>query len=150
PGHPLRGGTPWLLRQCQQRLDTEGRLKAFLAGKGAPADAATPLRLGDLAQQPYKRLYLTAARLYRDGFARQPRLAKSHRYNAACAAALAGCGQAEDAGWLNAMERLRWRQALTWLRADLRAWQHALQRDPAGNQATVETTMQCWLHFAGF
>src|SRR5215472_4056243 len=42
------------------------------------------------------------------------------RYNAANAAALAGCGQGEDAAKLNDNERTRLRQqALTWLRADL-------------------------------
>jgi tetratricopeptide (TPR) repeat protein len=122
--HPLRGVTSRLLRQCEQLIDTDAKLTAFLAGKGAPADAASQVRMADLAQQPFKRHYITAARLYRDAFARQPRLAAAlldgHRYKAACAAALAGCGQGKDAAQLNKSARVYWRQqALQWLRADL-------------------------------
>src|SRR6516164_4182094 len=83
---PDRGFVSRQLRQCQQLIDAESKLKAFLAGKGAPADAATQVHMADLAQQPFNRLTLTAARLYRDAFARQPRFADALRYNAACCA----------------------------------------------------------------
>ena len=47
-------------------------------------------------------LNCAAARFYEEAFAAQPKLADdlgaAHRYNAACAAALAGCGQSKDAG----------------------------------------------------
>ena len=45
-------------------------------------------------------------------------LAAVHRYNAACAAALAACGQGNDADNLDGKECARLRgQALDWLRA---------------------------------
>ena len=51
--------------------------------------------------------------------------ANSHRYCAACYAALAGTGQGEDAVKLDAKEQTRLRkQALDWLRADY--WQRYL------------------------
>jgi serine/threonine-protein kinase len=105
PSDPLRGVTSGLLRQCQQQLEADGKLKAFLAGTSAPADAATQVQLASRAQQPYQRFYLTAAQLYRDAFARQPQLANAHRYNAAGAAALAGCGQGKDAAALGQKQR---------------------------------------------
>ena len=54
------------------------------------------------------------------------------RYNAACAAALAGCGHGEDAGKLDAAQpsRLR-RQALDWLTADLSAWSRIAEKPEA-------------------
>jgi serine/threonine protein kinase/tetratricopeptide (TPR) repeat protein len=120
--HPARGFALQLLRQCQQQLDAEGKLKAYLAGKEVPADAREQVRMAVVAQRPVKRLYLTAARLYREAFARQPQLAEAHRYNAACAAALAAGGKGQESGKLDDQERGRLRrQALDWLRADLKA-----------------------------
>jgi hypothetical protein len=46
-----------------------------------------------------------------------------HRYNAACAAALAGCGQGADGADLTPARRAALRaKALGWLRADLDVW----------------------------
>jgi tetratricopeptide (TPR) repeat protein/tRNA A-37 threonylcarbamoyl transferase component Bud32 len=143
PGHPNRGLTLKLVQQCQQFLAADPKLQAFLAGKGAPADAAGQVQMADLAQQPYKRLYLTSARLYRDAFARQPSLADAHRYNAACAA-LAGTGQGKDAAGLDDAQRASWRQqALDWLAAD-RARLADLAKKAAGRPA-VRQQLRRWL-----
>jgi hypothetical protein len=49
------------------------------------------------------------------------------------------------------MQRLRWRrQALTWLRADLRAWQQFLAREPIRARPVVAQRMQQWLADADF
>jgi hypothetical protein len=54
-----------------------------------------------------------------------------HRYNAARAAALAGCGAGEDAAHLTDSDRAGLRkQALDWLRADLEAWRKILDQGP--------------------
>jgi len=68
----------------------------------------------------YKHLYAASARFYAEAFADQPQLAEDldegHRYNAACAAALAGSGKGKDAGRLPDKEYARLRkQALDWL-----------------------------------
>jgi hypothetical protein len=56
---------------------------------------------------------------------------RNRRYNATCAAALAGCGQGLDTDKIDAMARGRLRrQALDWLRADMSAWDRLLGKEP--------------------
>jgi hypothetical protein len=132
------------VRQSRQLLAADGKLQAFLAGKGAPADAGTQAQMADLAQQPYRRFYHAAARLYRDAFAGQPALAGAHRYNAARAAALAGTGQGKDAAALNDAQRAEWRkQALDWLAADLA--KYTAQAKKAAGQAVLRQQLSHWL-----
>src|SRR5262249_29499420 len=88
-----------------------------------PANAAERLELAFLCTR-HKKLYVAAIRWSTEASLDQPKLADNlearHRYTAACAAALAGCGQGEDAANLPDQERCRLRkQALDWLRADL-------------------------------
>jgi serine/threonine-protein kinase len=143
--HPLRDGTSQLLRQCQQLLDTDSHLKAFLAGKGAPADPAVQVQMAVLAQKPFNHLPLTAAGLYRDAFARQPHFAADHRYKAACAAALAGCGKGKDAGQIDDQQKARLRgQALEWLRADLKLWSKQLEDGIPARRAAVAAKLKHW------
>jgi serine/threonine-protein kinase len=75
------------------------------------------------------------------------------RYNAACAAALAGCGQGKDTGGLDDKKRasLR-RQALDWLRADLTACNKLLENDADKSRPAIVELMRHWLadtDFAG-
>src|SRR5262249_53721665 len=65
--------------------------------------------------------------------------------NAACAAALAGCGQGKDAYRSDVKERdgLR-RQALDWLRADLSEWGRLLGGQPDKIAPVLTNTMQHW------
>src|SRR5262249_8666100 len=79
----------------------------------------------------------------------EPKLAEDvaagTHYYAACAAALAGCGQGKDAADLDDAQRARWRrQALQWLRQDL-AWSgKALEGGKAQSRALVRSKMQYW------
>jgi tetratricopeptide (TPR) repeat protein len=113
------------VRDAERLVALEGKLPALLSGKVQPANAAEQIDLALMCQE-HKKLYAAAARLYAAAFAAEPKFAEalsSHRYNAACAAALAGCGQGEDAASLDDAERARLRrQALDWLTADLAAW----------------------------
>jgi serine/threonine-protein kinase len=110
------------VRTCQRQLQLQGQLPDLLVGKIVPASEAERLeyaRVGSLTRQQ-----AAAARLYVEAFAAEPKLADDlqagHRYRAACAAALAGCGQGRDSTSLDDRERNRLRrQALGWLRADL-------------------------------
>jgi tetratricopeptide (TPR) repeat protein len=132
------------LAQAQQLLAADGKLQAFLAGKGAPADAVTQVQMADLAQQPYRRLYHAAARLYRDAFSGQPALASAHRYNAARAAALAGTSQGKDAARLNDAQRVEWRKpALDWLAADLAAYTALAKK--ADGRPSLRQQLTHWL-----
>ncbi len=85
--------------------------------------------------------------------ARDPHTPFKYRYDAACCAALAGCGHGKDTEQTDDKERagLR-RQALDWLRADLAAWCRLLEKEPEKFSPVVAKTMQQWLQnkdFAG-
>ena len=68
-----------------------------------------------------------------------------HRYNAACAAALAAAGQGEDTGKLDGKERARLRnQALGWLRDDLAAWGKVTDGGPPQAKAAAQQTLKHW------
>jgi serine/threonine-protein kinase len=87
--------------------------------------------------------------LWQEAFAAKPALAQNpktnHRYNAACAAARAGCGQGEDAPPLDAEQRARWRQqALEWLRADLALWNKQLDNPSPKVRSLVQRTLRHW------
>jgi tetratricopeptide (TPR) repeat protein len=146
--HPLYKLATRDLQQCERLIALEEKLPAILERKKKPADAAECLALARLCQQ-YKRLYAASARFHAEAFETKPELAKNpatgHRYDAACAAALAGCGQGEDAAKLDNEERTRLRrQAMDWLRADLAAWAKLLDRDPKQFRAAVAKTLQHW------
>src|SRR5262249_39612527 len=64
-----------------------------------------------------------------------------HRYQAACAAALAGCGRGEDAAQLDDQERERLRSlARRWLRDELTLWTRQL----ANNRPILEKMLRRW------
>jgi serine/threonine protein kinase/tetratricopeptide (TPR) repeat protein len=138
-----------VIENCEKLQEIDRKLEAFLEHKAEPVDAAQALLYAEFCQQPWKRLYAASARLYADAFAANPQqaedLQKGYRYDAACAAALAGCGQGRDADKLDKSEGRRWRQqALDWLRADLSAWAESVKRgEPEGLQAAREK-LQDW------
>jgi serine/threonine-protein kinase len=90
-----------------------------------------------------------AARCYRDVFQAQPAWAAAPsttaRYNAACAAALAGTGQGKDVEGLNERERSAWRQqALEWLRADLAQKAKLLEIARPEDRMNIVAAIQQW------
>jgi serine/threonine-protein kinase len=110
----------------QHMEDLDRKLPALLRGELRP-EPAERAEFASLCQQPWKQLFAAAGRLYEEAFTARPELAEDlehgHRYNAACAAALAGCGPTKDEPPLDDQARARWRkQALVWLRADLAAY----------------------------
>jgi serine/threonine protein kinase len=137
------------LRGAQHLAELEGRFPGILEGKALPKDADDCLDCA-LFLQLHRHQYAAAVRLYREGFAVQPALAEDpqawHRYNAACAAALAGCGKAEDAAKLDDRERagLR-RQARDWLRADLTLWAKQVDGDLPKDRAAAQEALLHWL-----
>jgi tetratricopeptide (TPR) repeat protein len=161
-GHSLASGNPRsaapfarLLRQAEQFVQLDARLPAVLRGEAQPKDATERLAFGQLCV--YRRYYVAAAGFYDKAFTTEPKILgegpSPDRYDAACAAALAGGGQGEDAKALAEPERARLRrQALDWLRADLAAWRQALDKQPDKVGPQVTKTMQHWQHdkdFAG-
>jgi serine/threonine-protein kinase len=155
-GHDLgsrrRGWTypsaQWV-QEAERLLAQDERLGAVLRGEAKPADAAEQLRLAQQCQQWHKRFHAAAARLYAAAFTAQPRLADDvsagHRYNAACSAALAGCGQCDDQPVPDEAERRRWRQqALDWLRADLAWWHKQAESDKPADRVALRQTLARW------
>jgi hypothetical protein len=68
-----------------------------------------------------------------------------YRYDAACAAALVGCGRGGDGAELSDAERAHWRvQARRWLRADLQASAKKLENGLAADRAKVRETLTWW------
>src|SRR5262249_50925331 len=139
------------VRTLERLVELDGKLSAVRRGEAQPADAAERINLALLCGADYKRLYATAARFYAEAFDRDPKLAddlrNQHRYNAACAAALAGCGQGKDADKLDDRERARLRkQALDWLRADLAHWaqQAAKTSDHPGERERMRQALKHW------
>jgi eukaryotic-like serine/threonine-protein kinase len=121
--------------------------QAFLEGRYQPQDNTERLALLGVCR--FKNLNLASARLYADAFAADPKLADdpdvSHRYNAACAATLVGCGGGEDGAKLSEAERTRWRkQARDWLQADLAVLAKKLDSSTAVDYVLVQKTLTHW------
>src|SRR5262249_10356427 len=138
---------------CERLVELDGQWPDFRDRKKLPGSPAEGIELAGLCS--LKRLHGAAARFYEEAFAAQPKLADdpgaNHRYNAACAAALAGCGQGKDADKLDGRERVRLRrQALDWLRADLQAWDRLLDKEPKTARPAIVQRAQQWLVGSAF
>jgi serine/threonine protein kinase/Flp pilus assembly protein TadD len=160
-GHELGSRQPgwhypsaeWL-RNAETLANLDVRLPALLKGEEQPKDARERVILAEICQQ-HKQLFAASARWYSEAFAAEPKLSDDlnakHRYNAACAAALAGCGQGKDADKLDAKERARLRQqALDWLRADLKTYRQLLEESAGKAGPEITQRMQQSLQDSDF
>jgi serine/threonine-protein kinase len=134
------------VRDGQRLVELDGKLADFLKGDLKPADAAETLVLAQLCH--YKRRQAAAAHFYEIAFTLDRKVADdlstTHRYNAACYAALAAAGQGEDSPAADKdRARLR-RQALDWLRANLTAWGKRLDGGKAEDRPFVAHQMRHW------
>ena len=128
--------------------ERDALLPAILHGEAEPADAVQMVRFADFCQR-YKMFNTAASRFYAEAFAAEPGLAEDlssgARYNAACAAARAGCGQGKDAATTDAKERGRWRnQALGWLRDDLALWKKEANGVNPKSRVAATQVLQHW------
>jgi serine/threonine protein kinase/Flp pilus assembly protein TadD len=138
------------LTHAEKLVQVNNRLSAVLNGTAQPKDARERIAFAELCQNYHKR-YTAAVQFYREAFSAEPRLADRHRYNAACAAVLAGCGQGKDADQNNPEKRVDLRcQSLDWLSADIAAWNTRMKTDPDKIGAIVIQQMRHWLHDADF
>src|SRR5262249_40931901 len=153
-GHELGSKSPqwrypsaqWI-KACERLIELDGKLPAILSGTKQPANAIERTEYAEVCRM--KRLYASAARLYQEAIPASRDVVKSpvngRRYDAGCAAALAGCGTGEDAAKLTDADRAALRkQALAWLRADLDAWVGRLNADPGKAGPVVAKQMQLW------
>jgi serine/threonine protein kinase len=152
-GHELGSKRPgwrypsasWV-RECERLVALEPRLPGILSGDDRPTDEGEAIAFAYLGLKTKK--YGASAWLYEAALASFPRLAADpatgHRYNAACAAALAGAGKGQDVPPLDDAARARWRtQALAWLRANLDAWGKQAE-GPSMDRELVKTTLAHW------
>ncbi len=135
------------LREYRRLVEIAPRLPDFLRGKVRPAGAVQWHEYAQLCR--CNQFPVAAARARLAAFQAEPKraddLQAGHRYDAACAAALAGCGQGKDAGTLTPGQRLRWRrQALTWLRADLALRREQLARGTNADRAEAQQKLRYW------
>jgi serine/threonine-protein kinase len=135
------------LMQTQRLAALLPRLPDFLAGKYQPRNNVERLDLARLCEA--RQLHRSCAKLYADAFAADAKLADllhaGYRYDAAWAAALAGCGQGKDAAGTPDEEKSRLRGlALRWLNADLAGWAKQLQSGKPADRAWVQSKLRQW------
>jgi tetratricopeptide (TPR) repeat protein len=147
-GHELGSRRPgwnypsgeWL-QDCKRLQQLEGHLPDILAGTDRPGSVAEEVDCARLCF--YKRHYRVAARMWVAVFTAVPKWADDllgeHRYEAACATALAGSEPAVEGGPFEDRERARWReQALQWLRAGLEANRKLLEGTPKDRSLLIQ------------
>jgi serine/threonine-protein kinase len=152
PPSPGRGDPPSpspaeLARKAQRMIALDARLPALLRGEDHPADAAECVEFAQLCF--CRQVYATSALLWSEAFAAQPGLADDlgaeSRYQAARAAALAGCGRGKDEPPPDLAARKRWReQALDWLRADLMTVAGLLDKGTPRQRTDVPRRLGRW------
>jgi tetratricopeptide (TPR) repeat protein len=130
---------------AKRQAELAERLPAILKGDATPKDNTERLDLAGIAYATQH--YTAAVRLWDEGLRADPKLADDrrhpqHRYDAACAAALAAAGQGK--GDLPADEAAKARlraQALDWLKAELAAWVKHLDKNPNARPLIVQTML---------
>jgi serine/threonine protein kinase/Flp pilus assembly protein TadD len=151
-GHELgsaRKGWPYpsirWVQDAERLVELDGLLAAVLRGGDPPPRFADRFGVAEFSNS-YKRLPVTAARLYEGAFAAFPDLKPDVRavqeFNAARAAALASNG---DAARLDPAERARWRkQAVGWLRSAFTVWAERAAAGTAADRTAVAQRLRAW------
>jgi tetratricopeptide (TPR) repeat protein len=147
PGSRVAGDLPGLMQRLERKTALAKRLPAVLAGDDRPRDAGERMAFAQLSYDRAR--HDAAARLFAEAFQADPKLIgdmqAQNRYNAACAAALAGCGRGKDEPPLDEAGKARWRkQAIDWLKADLAFWTRQVEPGPPQARAAVAQTLQHW------
>lgn len=140
---------PWIAHILRREAEAMilPNLPAFLEGEYEPRN--NDERLALLGVCEFKDLRAATAGLYAAAFAADPKLAEDlpagHRYRAACAAAVAGCGGGADGAALGPPVRARWRQqARQWLRLDLTKAANELQAADPPHRAQLQQALAHW------
>jgi tetratricopeptide (TPR) repeat protein len=142
------------LHEAELLSKLNARLPAVFEGKDQPKSAGEALAFAQLCLPPYRDKNVDAVRFFSQAFAADPKLTENptipNRYNAACSAVLAGCGQGKDADKLDDKERAGFRrQAFDWLQADFAMWKELSTRKPESTIALVGV-MNHWLEDTDF
>ncbi len=153
-GHELGARQPgWRYPSAQWAAEAERmaalvpRLPALLKGEDRPKDVADRLAIVQMCYDAKR--FAAAARLWGEALAADPKLGDDrqvwHRYDAACAAALAGAGQGTDDPKPENAARARLRgQALDRLKAERAAGAKVLDSGDAQSRSLVQQKLQHW------
>ncbi len=153
-GHELGTRQPgWSYPSAQWVAEAErlaalaARLPAVLKGEDRPKDVADRLAIAQMCHDTQR--HAAAARFWAEALEVDPKLGDDrqagHRYNAACAAALAAAGQGTDDPKPDDAARARLRgQALDWLKAERAAWAKVLDSGGAQARPLVQQRLQHW------
>ncbi len=123
------------------------RMPALLKGDDRPKDNAERLAVARMCFDTKR--FAPAARFWSEALEADPKLAddrqNSHRYDAACAAALAAAGKGVDEPPPDAAAKVKLRdQALGWLKAERDAWAKLLESGLPKDRTTVVRWLQKW------
>ena len=154
-GHELGSKNPnwkypsarWV-REAERKVELDRKLSAILGGREKkPSEANESLTLAQMCYD--KKLHAASARFWAEAFEARMNLADDmnvqNRYNAACAAALAGSGEGKDEPPLDDAKKAHWRkQSVEWLNADLAAWSKILASGPPQAKPFIVKTLQHW------
>ncbi len=129
-----------------QVVALDARLAAVLNGQ-APKNDAERIQLALRAYA--KSLHSASEKLFAEALANNPKLADDrqaqHRYNAACAAALAASGAGKDGPPPDDTAKAKLRdEALEWLKAELAVWTKLLESSPPHAQSSIAETLKQW------
>ena len=130
-------------------MQLDAKLAKILEGEIQPANSGECFALAEHCQLYCRQCYAASSRFYSEAFAADPNsvgdLRNGMRFDAARAAAQAGCGQGKDADNLDVKVFADLRgKALDWLRADLNAWGSEMAKVPAGVKIGVRYEMKRW------
>jgi serine/threonine-protein kinase len=131
------------VRDCERLIELDDKLPGFLEGTTKPAGADERVELARVCA--IRGLYRAAVRFAEEAFDAKAELLATHRYSAACYAALAGCGLGKDKAPPDAQERARLRrQALDWLRADLGARAERVAKGTPKERTAAAKRLRDW------
>jgi len=144
---PRRKAGAQKLRDCETFMALDRRLPGILSGEDRPADSAEMLQFAELCH--WKRRFATAVRFYQNAFEVSPMIESDPRrpirYNAACAAALAGTGAAVEPEDIVESERKHYRDAaLGWLQSELAMIEQGLADGTAQERAARGQRLASW------
>jgi hypothetical protein len=125
----------------------DARLRAIVKGEQRPKDVGERLQFARRAYELTR--FVAASRLWQEALKADPRLADDrraqHRYNAACAAALVGCGRGKDDPPPSDDQKTKLRrQAFDWLTAELGAWSKLLATANKEQRGVILKTLEHW------
>jgi hypothetical protein len=136
------------LARAERMRELLVRLSDFLAGRAEPKSVGEACEFAYLCSLPFVKQYAAAVRLYEKVLTTDANLARDlragYRYNAACCAARAACGDGGDAPTEAAARSALRGKSLTWLRADLAAWTKMADSGKTAERQMAQQNMRHW------